>query len=586
MATSMWIERHEVGQAALSRALDGFAERMAGDVHMMQHDELPAYGWEMIAESFLDYLGARSTVHADLTDKDARVACESAATAGVGALALRAGRAGHPHVFIDYTGTGIVYDGSRPPENPDGVAAHVWLDAFFPAFVANASDAFGELFVASAVPLADRESEPDVALVHALMVFVYGIGDDGTDSDAARSARIDEIAAAVADGKDWPSCRAALTTLQALAAGDRAAFTRALAAQLERHAAAGTPERNPAPRTLLPMDAIALAAMAVRWQEWPLEVESRYLPIGPVSGFRPPEPRVLAYGRKKHPDAVAALAAGPLVIERPEHPYARNVEPLLFGKYAERALAAFRDPDEDPADVARRLHSLMDDHLSLFLERAASDPECRDPQQRGLLHIATEAGAGVLRMLRAEKGAQLSVTVAGTTRDLPATRHAYPHVQHWLRTLSLSLVTGDREALAACVTVEPEFLVSGRHFAPTNAYGAALHDYLRGADPEPAVNTAFEVCFRHERGTYLAPPVHLLSQVVEGDREGFALALADALEKHRDHYAMGELSEQSEAVLDLNVLALVCHVRRMGWEVPVVSPYVPQGVVTPEALVG
>lgn len=583
----MWIERHEVGQAALSRALDGFAERIAGDVHMMQHDELPAFGWEMIAESFLDYLGARSTSHADLTDKDARVACESAATAGVGALALRAGRAGHPHVFIEYTGTGIVYDGSRPPENPDGVAPHVWLDAFFPAFVANESDTFADLFVASAVPLAGRESDPDAALVHALMVFVYGVGDDGTDSDAARSARIDEIAAAVADGKDWPSCRAALTTLRALAAGDRAAFTSALAAQLARHAAAGTPERNPAPRTLLPMDAIALAAMAVRWHEWPLEVESRYLPAGPVSGFKPPEPRVLAYGKKKRPDAVAALAAGPLVVERPEHPYARNVEPLLYAKHAERDLAEFHDPDKSPTSVARWLPHLMDGHVSVFLERAASEPECHDPHQRELLRIATQAGAGALRLHRAAKGAQLPVTVAGTTRDLPATRDPYSnHARHWLRTVSLALVTGDRDALAACVTVEPEFLTATDHFGPANAYGAALHDYLRGADPEPAVNTAFEVSFRHERGAYLAPPVHLLSQLVEGDREGFALALADALEKHRDHYAMGELSEKSEAVLDLDVLALVCHVRRMGWDVPVVSPYIPAGVVEPKTVVG
>ncbi|MBT2480645.1 Imm49 family immunity protein [Streptomyces sp. ISL-94] len=70
-----------------------------------------------------------------------------------------------------------------------------------------------------------------------------------------------------------------------------------------------------------------------------------------------------------------------------------------------------------------------------------------------------------------------------------------------------------------------------------------------------------------------------------GRPEGFARAPADALEEHREHHEVGALGREPEAALSPDVLALVCHARRMGRPVPVGSPYLPQELVTRNSLV-
>ncbi|EFL12965.1 predicted protein [Streptomyces sp. C] len=72
-----------------------------------------------------------------------------------------------------------------------------------------------------------------------------------------------------------------------------------------------------------------------------------------------------------------------------------------------------------------------------------------------------------------------------------------------------------------------------------------------------------------------APPAVLLSQLVDGDEESFNLALADALEAHRDHFRVADRADGPDAAVSLDVLALACHARRRGWDVRVSSPYLP-----------
>lgn len=621
----MRIERHQVERTAIAEALEGFAGRIAGDVRMMGHDQRPAGGWQLIAESLVEYAAARSVTHPELTDADARIAIESAASAAVGAVALAAGRS--CRVWIDYTGTGVEHDapvpGSTAPIRP-----HIWLEAFLLAYVAGTSDEHGVLFAETAPPLAGQESRPDVALIHALMIYVYGHAENrpepkphpgqgpgpgavslpglipeldpdldpgigmGPDVEPLSEAVRAELIGAICDRVDpdptlGHQYRAALVSLRALASGDRDGFVKALAAQVERHRAVESSYARPTLSGLLPMDAIALAAMAVRWHEWALPIETGYLPRGPVSGFRPPRGRVGPYGHDKRPDAVAALAAGPLEVDRPAHPYALNsaddgtddgADISSFANYVAGELALFNDPDTDPGRVARGLKQVMRGRLWLFLQRVAGDPEGRDPGLPELLRTATEAGAGALRLARAPQGTLLPVSIAGTARNLPAGPGPAGEPGFWKDAIALALITGDRASLAACVLVEPSFFAAAAHPTDITAYGAALHDYLRGVDPVPAVDRALAVAAAYEHTRRPAPPVVLLSQVVEGDREGFALALVDTLERHREHYSTGELSETHHAVLDLDVLALVCHVRRMGWHVPVSSPYLPEGV--------
>lgn len=64
--------------------------------------------------------------------------------------------------------------------------------------------------------------------------------------------------------------------LRVLLDDDQAAFGQALAARLVEHReSAGS---DPAPRTLLPLDTLALAALTVQTHGWELKVRSGYLP--------------------------------------------------------------------------------------------------------------------------------------------------------------------------------------------------------------------------------------------------------------------------------------------------------------------
>jgi Immunity protein 49 len=114
------------------------------------------------------------------------------------------------------------------------------------------------------------------------------------------------------------------------------------------------------------------------------------------------------------------------------------------------------------------------------------------------------------------------------------------------------------------------------HWADHSVFAScrqALHDYLRGADPEPATDRAVR---DGEKTTPLgSPPAVLFSQLVEGVEESFNLALLDALEAHRDHYRVADRADASDAAIDLDILALTCHARRRGWNIRVASPDLP-----------
>ncbi|MEU3501987.1 Imm49 family immunity protein [Streptomyces hundungensis] len=671
----MRIERHRIDEAALAAAEADFAERITGKVHRMQEDPRPAEGWRAVADSFLDYLGARSVQLPELHGKDAEAALGSAAAAAVGALELTLVPRRQFGVFIDYVGAGVSYGGEfdreEEPEAQDGEAGggrqnsgrpvgqndgrsegrnhgwsegrcggqplgqhrrrnddtSGWLDALHLAFLASASDRATEVFIEAAPPWRGNEGRADVALVHALMAYVFG-HEEGPDGflpgrpevypfvrpdnyglvrpddhglvrpdnllvgrpddifgagpvhDVEKCALIDMVVATLGDGDDWPGHRAALSSLRALAAGDEDGFHRRLARQLEQYrsrAEAG----HATPRSLLPLDALALMAMAHRWRGWDTKVESGYLPRALVTGFEPAAPRVRAYGGDKRADAVVALTAGPLVVGRPTHPFAvQCLDPSPYDNCAAQEMARFHDPREDPKALARELMSLMSDQRQRFLVRAALAPQGADPCRDEALVLGAEAGAGALRLARAEPGTEVDVTVGGTTRRLPAWRGTFrPNPHQWQQAVALALVHGEREVLADCVLIEPGFFAEGDHPSPGGAYCAALHDYLRGVDPEPAMDHALLIGDRADTGGFLAPPVVLLSQLVQGDRQGFVLALADALEEHREHYTVGARGKDMEAALNLDVLGLVCHARRLGWPVPVRSPYLPESLL-------
>ncbi|MFG3280669.1 immunity 49 family protein [Streptomyces sp. NPDC048111] len=610
----------------MAAAEAGFAERIAEDVHRMQEDPCPAAGWRMVADAFLDYLGARSVRLPELSARDAEVAFGSAAAAAVGALELTAFPGRRFGVFIDYVGAGVSYGGGftrgdERSEQDGKTGASDWLAALWPAFLARIADDRAEVFIEAAPPWRGNEGRADVALVHALMAYVFG-HEEGPDGfcpgpvqDLEKCALIDMVVSTLGEGDDWPAHRAALRTLRALAAGDEKAFGQGLAEQLEQHRERAA-VRGAGARSLLPLDAMALTAMALRWQRWDVPVESGYLPRGPVTGFEPGAPRVRAYGRDKRANAMAVLSAGPLTVDRPHQPGAAGpTDVSWYEEFAAQETARFHDPAEDPKTLARDLTSLMADQRGLLLahlalDRHRMDLHQKDPHRKDLHRadphantprpnaprpntphpkdsrpyeaalLGAEAGAGALRVARAEPGTEVEVTIGGTSRTLPAWRSPYrPNPSQWQQAVALALIAGARGPLADCVLVAPEFFAEGDHPSPGGAYCAALHDYLRGVDPVPAMDHALVTADRTPRPSFLRPPIVLLSQLVEGDRPGFALAVADALEEHRAHYTVGSRGTGPEAAVNLDVLGLVCHARRLGWAVPVRSPYLPDDLL-------
>ncbi|CAM5721754.1 hypothetical protein SALBM311S_10656 [Streptomyces alboniger] len=73
----------------------------------------------------------------------------------------------------------------------------------------------------------------------------------------------------------------------------------------------------------------------------------------------------------------------------------------------------------------------------------------------------------------------------------------------WHRAVNLALITGRREDLAPLVLAGPTCVsADGSAFA---SYRQALHDYLRGEDPEPATDQALLDCAKAQNHAFLPP---------------------------------------------------------------------------------
>ncbi|MFG2988453.1 immunity 49 family protein [Streptomyces sp. NPDC048257] len=521
----MRIERHRVSEAALAAVREDFANRMISDVYSRSRAGLiDAYDWWQITLGFLDGLGALSAVPRDLDSPEAKAILSDAAEAAAGVVSFAAY---YPkvsfHVFLTYVDYGRDYD-SGSGGDPQPVSAARWIDAFCVAVLADKAERHGEAFhfARRAPQRAGGPGLPSVELINGLLAYVSG--DLGVEDQTfppspqeklaaldaalarvagrragARAAAREPEAAEAADSAD--PATGALRALRALAARDREEFGAELAALLLPYSHLEDPRAEP--RTLLPLLPLALAALGYRREGWQPPVDSDYLPRALVTGFEAPAPRVGAYGRERRADAVAALAEGPLVVERPELP---------------RCTAA--------------AHALVQE-----------------------LYEATRAGAA-----------------AGGSAD----RERPLDPGSWAAALNRALITGNRADLAPLVVSGPTPQEDRSAYA---SYRQALHDYLRGEDPEPATDRAVADVGRTRDWGFPPAPAVAFSQLVEGDEESFNLALADALEAHRDHYSVADRAVGAAAAVNLDILALACHARRRGWRIRVSSPYLPEGLL-------
>ncbi|MER5549866.1 Imm49 family immunity protein [Streptomyces sp. NPDC002589] len=571
-----------MGGAVVSAAREDFTNRIGGQVRSMSRGgRMATYEWQSIAEEFLDYLGALSVETPDLDTPEAKAALKDASEAAAGAVAYAAY---HPHcsfqIFLDYVNFGMSYDpGEDAPE--ESVTPGEWIEALCLTVLRDKAKWHGEAFHFARQKFAEQaQGTPLGEVATGLMAVV--LDDTGNDEEyppsaqaklAAVDAALDRVRTRAQEtGEpllDRPDS-AALLTLRALAAEDRETFDAALADLLARHAALHGPAASP--RSLLPLVPIALAALAYRCLGWAPAVRSDYLPHALVTGFESRGPRVAGFGRDRRPDAVAALAAGPLVVERPV--CERTVNPRTEAMYEEHVQEAFAPVDDEPLAVWR-LGSVMGDQERLFKWRAG-DSSVTDALLANL-RLASQMGAALFRIALAEPGTEVEVTIGGRMLRYPAERGEEAGAGDWHTATALALITGAREDLAPLVLTGPAFArPDGSAFS---AYREALHAYLKGTDPEAAAQRALQQDEKAKDWGFAMPPAVLLSQLVEGDEESFNLALADALEAHRDYYQVADRAGDPDASVNLDVLALACHARRRGWAIRVESPYLPQDLL-------
>ncbi|MFJ8621119.1 Imm49 family immunity protein [Streptomyces clavifer] len=568
-----------MGEAAVSAAREDFTNRIVGQVRSMSRGgRMATYEWQSIADEFLDYLGALSVETPGLDTSEARAALKDASEAAAGAVAYAAYR---PHcsfnVFLEYVNFGMSYDpGDDAPE--ESVTPKEWIDALCLSVLRDKAKWHGEEFTFARQKFAEKEKGTPVGeLATGLTAVALDDAGDGEYPPSAQAklaaldAALDRVRTrATETGEpllDRPD-GLALQTLRALAAGDREGFDAALAEVLVRHSALHGQAASPS--SLLPLVPLALAAIAYRTLGWAPAVHTDYLPHALVTGFETRGPRVGGLGRNRRPDAVAALAAGPLVVERPA--CEREGIPRIVAMYEERWREAFAPADGEPLAVWP-LGSVMDDQERLFQWRAGNPGDAEDAQL-ATLRLASRAGAALFRIALAEPGTEVEVNVDGRTLRYRAKRGEDAGAGRWQTATTFALITGACEDLAPLVLTGPTFArPDGSAFT---AYREALHAYLKGTDPEAAAQRALQEAEKAKDWGFAMPPAVLLSQLVEGDEESFNLALADALEAHRAYYEVADRSDDPEVSVNLDVLALACHARRRGWAIRVESPYLPQ----------
>jgi len=505
------IERHRVGEAAVSAVREDFANRIGSRVHSLSKaGPVTAWEWWLIAQEFVEYLGALSVRTPDLRSPEAKAVLEDAAEAAAGAVAYAAYfPRDHFEVFLTYPNWGLVYD-REPGGTPEPVTAAKWLDAFCLAILVEKTQWHGEAFhFAREAPQQGRSGRPDAELINGFMAYVIGdTADDDVTYPPSREQKLASLDAALervrALEKETGEQLAeqpygiGLGALRALAAGDREGFGEAVVRLLRPLSEIREPGARPG--SLLPLLPIALTALAYRHEGWPPAADSDYLPDALVTGFKAALPRVGPYGRDRRPDAVAALAAGVVSFGRNLAPQPLDPDSEeQFERYTRDAITPVPGKSLDTFELA---YAITYQEL-LFKTRASHSADASDAQLENL-RMAAELGAALFRTTLAEPGTEVPVTIDGTTVTYPACRDEDAGPGAWHRAVNLALVTGRREHLAPLVLAGPERVGADRTLSAS--YRRALHAYLRGEDPEPAADQALRDADKARDQGVLPPP--------------------------------------------------------------------------------
>lgn len=80
------VDRHQVPDAALAKATDDFATRLGGEVRGAMSAGRELNCWDLVTDTILGYVGARSVVDPEIALRDTREALRSAAATAIGTV--------------------------------------------------------------------------------------------------------------------------------------------------------------------------------------------------------------------------------------------------------------------------------------------------------------------------------------------------------------------------------------------------------------------------------------------------------------------------------------------------------------------
>ncbi|MEC4016753.1 immunity 49 family protein [Streptomyces sp. H27-D2] len=288
------VTRHEVSGQYIAQALDDISGRTRGRWHWMRYDDPAPERLQEMRDELLDHIAAR-TVEDPALDEASRSALRTAAECSLGVLSVGCFPEGDQEIVFPLIGESLSSDyitfGDVIEQAP---TARTWVDAFAMCLVSGLvwewRRVIGLLLrdyapaIRDGVPYSKLNStsdRADLAVMDALCSYLtqarghlprdwptVTLCKPDADARAEAARQLDAASPLTLDQR----------LLRVLLDDDQHAFEQALVARLIEHRESlGC---DPAPRTLLPLGTLALAALAVQVHGWELGVRSGYLPHG------------------------------------------------------------------------------------------------------------------------------------------------------------------------------------------------------------------------------------------------------------------------------------------------------------------
>ncbi|MFJ9677599.1 immunity 49 family protein [Streptomyces sp. NPDC101194] len=289
------VTRHEVGGQWMEQALDDIRPRTRGRWHGMRYDDASPEKLQEMRDELLDHIAAR-TVAEPVLDEQAHTALRTAAECSLGVLSIGCFPDGDQEIVFPLIDEGLSSEyiafGDIVEHAP---TAGTWVETFEMCLVSGLVREWRRVIglllrddyapaIREGVPyskLTSTSDPADLAAMDALCGYLTeSRGHLPRDWPTVTLCKPDAEVRAEAAGKldaagpSTPDQR----LLRVLLDDDQHAFEQALVARLVEHRESVGPD--PAPRTLLPLGALALAALAVQVHGWELGVRSGYLPQG------------------------------------------------------------------------------------------------------------------------------------------------------------------------------------------------------------------------------------------------------------------------------------------------------------------